>query len=246
MNGFTDVMAANIYMAIQLMSANPMYVVEPSIVDVDETFCMAQNLWFEARSSGVNDQRMVAHVTMNRVKDSRYPDSVCGVIWQDKQYSWTHDGKSDQIELDTDDRRSKWSKIVEVSIAVISGNEGDFTDGATHYHAHYVQPGWDYSKLETLGQTNAHKYYRYINGEQFVIDIDEELPEDIIEAQKKRQRLRDIIMAIELSEQVLPQPELVNFSDEAPIFTFETVATANVEYRMMDGHNMRYYIGRYR
>src|SRR5262245_27411723 len=63
----------------------------------DDLFCMVQNVPHEARGEDALGQAAVAHVTLNRVKSPLYPDSVCGVVWQKGQFSWTEDGKLDQM-----------------------------------------------------------------------------------------------------------------------------------------------------
>ena len=62
---------------------------------IEAVLCLALNVYFEARSEPINAQFAVAEVTMNRVNSDAYPDTVCEVVWQRKQFSWTHDGKSD-------------------------------------------------------------------------------------------------------------------------------------------------------
>ena len=49
-------------------------------VDAQAKECMALNLYWEARSEGVEGMTAVGWVVLNRMKDSRYPESVCGVI----------------------------------------------------------------------------------------------------------------------------------------------------------------------
>ena len=57
--------------------------------------CMAMNVFFEARNQPIAGQVAVAQITMNRVASPKYPDTVCGVVNQYKQFSWYWDGKSD-------------------------------------------------------------------------------------------------------------------------------------------------------
>jgi spore germination cell wall hydrolase CwlJ-like protein len=57
--------------------------------------CLALNVYFEARNQDTDGQILVAEVTMNRVADDRFPDEICAVVWQNKAFSWTHDGKPD-------------------------------------------------------------------------------------------------------------------------------------------------------
>ena len=51
--------------------------------------CLALNMFFEARDQDFEGMMMVADVTIERVEDKRFPDSICGVVWQRKQFSWT-------------------------------------------------------------------------------------------------------------------------------------------------------------
>ncbi|MEO1093072.1 MAG: cell wall hydrolase [Pseudomonadota bacterium] len=122
--------------------------------------CLAQNMWFEARGSSEQDQLAVAHVVLNRVADRRYPDAVCDVIWQPKQFSWTHDGRSDAVRFANPADRRVWKELVSLSVDVVSGSTADPTGGATHYHTRYVNPAWS-KRLRKLVRIEDHIYYRY-------------------------------------------------------------------------------------
>ncbi len=128
--------------------------------DIERVTCLAQNVWFEARGSSVDDQLAVAHVVLNRVADARYPDDVCEVVWQPKQFSWTHDGLSDRIRFDNAIDRRIWKELVQLAMAAMSGRLEDPTGGATHYHADYVLPGWA-GRMDLLIRIDDHLYYRY-------------------------------------------------------------------------------------
>ena len=51
--------------------------------------CMALNIYNEARGESVEGQYAVADVTLRRVQDNRWEDTVCGVVYEDYQFSWT-------------------------------------------------------------------------------------------------------------------------------------------------------------
>ena len=57
--------------------------------------CLAAAVFFESRSEPLEGQRAVAEVVMTRVESPRWPDEICAVVFQHKQFSFTHDGKSD-------------------------------------------------------------------------------------------------------------------------------------------------------
>ena len=57
--------------------------------------CLIAVVFFEARDQPVQGQFAVAEVVMNRVESDRWPNGICEVVFQNKQFSFTHDGKSD-------------------------------------------------------------------------------------------------------------------------------------------------------
>ncbi len=138
-----------------------------------EEYCMALNIYYEARGSNFADQMAVADVVLNRVQDRRYPNSVCTVVYQGEhkpswktgepipirdrcQFSWYCDGKPDAPQ-DTD----AWMSAQSSAYKII--NYGDYrglTEGATHYHAGYVSPRWA-SSLHLVGKIGDHIYYRW-------------------------------------------------------------------------------------
>lgn len=143
----------------------------------EQITCMAQNIYFEARSDNYAGQLAVADVVINRVKDSRYPDTICGVVkdavlskwWLEKgkevpvrdkcQFSWYCDGKGDETR-----DRDAWANALAVSYTMMYGNQGyqGITEGATHYHATYVDPYWASSnQMKLIGNIGDHVFYRW-------------------------------------------------------------------------------------
>jgi N-acetylmuramoyl-L-alanine amidase len=123
----------------------------------DDLFCMVQNVYHEARGEDALGQAAVAHVTLNRVRSPAYPDSVCGVVWQRDQFSWTNDGKSDRM-MDLD----AIGKAVDIALAASRGKIEDPTGGALHYFAHRkARPNW------------AKDSYRFILGQHTFVKLTE-------------------------------------------------------------------------
>lgn len=118
--------------------------------------CMAMNVYHEARGESWEGQAAVVHVTMNRVADPRFPDNICNVVWQDSQFSWTNDGRSDYPHDE-----EAWTiaqDIVEIAYDWWQRGE-DFSEGATFYHAHWVNPYWA-SQFEQTVEIGVHTFYR--------------------------------------------------------------------------------------
>lgn len=116
---------------------------EPEAIFADisdeERHCLALNVYFEARGESALGQEFVGWVTLNRVQDHRFPNTVCGVVWQDQQFSWTHDGKSDRPR-----DAEAWATAQAIAASVIEsyGVELDPTEGSLYFHADYVNPYW--------------------------------------------------------------------------------------------------------
>lgn len=133
-----------------------------------EMWCLAQNIYYEARGSNRADRIAVADVVLNRVQDTRYPNTICGVVQQGKQYadgrmvrnrcqfSWYCDGKSDwPTNMDV------WVDAQQIAYNMLVHNDGrGLTEGATHYHADYVSPKWART-LQLTGRIGVHIYYRW-------------------------------------------------------------------------------------
>ena len=136
-----------------------------------ELACMATAIYFEARGEPMVGQVAVAQVIMSRVYDERYPNTICEVVKQGYYYSWNPeipipdkcqfsfwcDGKPENIK---DEDAYFWA--TEVAQAVMVGTLYDTTQGATHYHAYYVQPSWSKKFTRTV-RINDHIFYRWEN-----------------------------------------------------------------------------------
>ena len=120
-----------------------------------EIKCLALNIYFEARGEPQHGQFAVAAVTMNRVKSAKFPNSVCSVVWQRRQFSWTHDGKSDR----PNDKKA-WLQAKELGTLVYSkylhfqeksNGAWDITQGALHYYSVSIdQPYWAKQKVASV------------------------------------------------------------------------------------------------
>ena len=125
--------------------------------------CLAMNVYHEARGEGIQAMMAVAEVTMNRVDDSRYPNNVCDVVKQGYNpktkhtchFSWYCDGESDKMY----DKQMSFVAN-EIAVDYLTGLTTNFTNGATHYHATYVNPYWSkqLTKTTTIG---SHIFYRW-------------------------------------------------------------------------------------
>jgi len=122
--------------------------------------CLAQAIYFEARSEPFEGQVAVAYVIMNRVKDRRYPNNICAVVFQNEQrrhkcqFSFACDGLSDNpYEM------AAWNIARRVAGGALKNAQSDVTARSTHYHADYVNPRWA-KYLQPTIQVGSHIFYR--------------------------------------------------------------------------------------
>jgi len=138
--------------------------------------CLAQNIYFEAGNQPLAGKIAVVNVVLNRVEHDKFPNNVCDVVYQTKewrtswtgktipklgmcQFSWFCDGKSDKPK----DSKT-WAESLQLADDMLvkyvkSDNYLDLTEGAMWYHAYYIQPYWSHHLNETV-QISAHIFYR--------------------------------------------------------------------------------------
>ena len=146
--------ALNIVVTVMMMAGLP---VEDQELQAD-IYCGAQNIYFEAASEPVEGMMAIADVTINRKKSTLWPDSICNVVWQDKQFSWTHDGKSDDIPLESPYQKQLWSGSVFMFVNALL-NENDYSKCGTHYHNKYIKP-WLADEMVVTTIIGNHKFLK--------------------------------------------------------------------------------------
>jgi len=125
-----------------------------------EQRCLAAGIYFEARGESVKGQAAVAQVILNRVRNPTYPGTVCGVVYQNKnwrnrcQFSFACDGIRDRVRSP-----KHWDMAEEIALATTAGKIWlPEVGSSTHYHATYVRPPWA-RKMRKVGQIGLHIFY---------------------------------------------------------------------------------------
>ena len=131
----------------------------------DEQTCLANGIYFEARGEKKEGQAAVAQVILNRVRNPAYPETICGVVYQNQswknrcQFSFACDGIKDRI---TDRRAYATAELI--GHQVTNGEIWLSSVGsATNYHATYVSPRWAQA-MKRVDKIGRHIFYRTING----------------------------------------------------------------------------------
>ena len=95
--------------------------------------CLSKAAYFE--SKGESDKGMLAVIftTLNRVKDVRFPKTVCGVVYQKSQYSWTkHNPKIKEKE--------QYERAKRLAQEVVDGKHKDASKGALYFNSLHKRP----------------------------------------------------------------------------------------------------------
>ena len=173
-------------MVKKLLLVLPLVLISPFALSSDnkDAECLAENIYHEARGESTVGKIAVGLVVLNRVESRKWPDSICEVVyegpkresWETKQnlslsdndriyypvknkcqFSWYCDGLSDDINYAT----HEWAVSLQVSEKLLSTDKfKGLLEGATHYHAEYVNPSWARSLAYTT-RIGTHKYYRW-------------------------------------------------------------------------------------
>jgi len=170
---------AKILLVYLLQSANITGVtIDTSKIDIQEASCLAENIFYEARNEDIKGQFAVASVTINRTKDSRFPDTVCEVVSQTAYskltnrvvcaFSWycennrkgkyplflNKDGTINQAVVD------QFQVAIIIAITMLNGDVEDNTKGSTHFHNPNISnPAWKNELIRTVRYGN-HDFYK--------------------------------------------------------------------------------------
>lgn len=124
----------------------------PNLLLASELECMAKNLYFEARGEAEAGQFLVGFVTMNRVRDKRWPDTICKVIYQRNQFEWTRDKHSDNPK-----DRKLYNRMIYIASIVMQADNVDqygYYFKATHRKSSF------FKKLTKLMVVDNHEFYK--------------------------------------------------------------------------------------
>ena len=131
--------------------------------DEDQSECLAEVLYYEARGEGTEGEKAVAEVVLQRTRDRNYPGTICGVVYEGVQphnrgcqFSFACDGALRQPK-----ERTTWERVRRLADAIVSGavKLAAETQHAIAYHSVDVEPAWAGTMLKTA-QIGNHIFYR--------------------------------------------------------------------------------------
>jgi spore germination cell wall hydrolase CwlJ-like protein len=117
--------------------------------------CLALNVYHEARNQPLEGQLAVAHVTLNRLEESRSASTVCEIVYKGRDFSWTSDPQ--KVAIPPSDATS-WLVARWVARMAVANRNADPVRGSTYFHAASVAPRWAVA-LVRVGRIGDHIFY---------------------------------------------------------------------------------------
>lgn len=125
----------------------------PSI-DLDEEMrCLAVAVYYESKGEPLEGQLAVAQVILNRRDSGRFASSICGVVYQRGQFSFTWDKRPDRPA-----NSEMWRAAQAIAVIAATDDWREIVPQATHFHARRVSPGWN--RLQRVSAVGNHVFYR--------------------------------------------------------------------------------------
>lgn len=125
---------------------------EKIVATKKEIDCLARNIYYESRSEPYEGKVAVANITINRLKDGRWGNDLCRVIFSKYQFSWT-------LYRNKEPYGSAWQESIDIAKEAINGMRVTGLEEAQYYHANYIkQPRWTRSK-QKVQEIGKHIFY---------------------------------------------------------------------------------------
>ena len=134
---------------------------------LDEMHCLAEALFFEASTESHTGRVAVAHVILSRMHDKTYEfrrlNTICSVIYQKRAFSYTHDGKSEHIDITDKFVYAKWRKCVFAAFTAVTGMDSNPVPGALYYFNPSIvsakKKKWWYDNFDYAKTIGDHQFF---------------------------------------------------------------------------------------
>ena len=122
-----------------------------------QILCMAKNIYYEAAMEPYEGKLAVAQVTLNRANSSKFPSTICEVVYQKTnntyQFSWVGE-KVSEIK-----NKYAWEESLMVAKKALTEHklhDTIYRTKAMYYHNTSVNPAW---KLKYVAKIGNHLFY---------------------------------------------------------------------------------------
>jgi len=123
------------------------------ILEAAAIYCLTQLVYFEARSEDAQAQRNVVYTALNRLHNSRWPNTACEVVRQKYQYTFYWDGKPERVH-----EPEAW-KIAQQNVKDALKFYHTENSGFTHYHHYKIKAPFWVASMTGATRIGAHIFY---------------------------------------------------------------------------------------
>lgn len=125
----------------------------------NDVYWLSLNIYFESGNQPTLGKIAVGMVTLNRVRDNRFSNTIENVIKEYKQFSWYDPKKKNYIPKN----EKVWNECVSIAKLILSLDQNHaimkMFDDITHFHNLTVEPEWIKSMIKVT-QIGDHIFYK--------------------------------------------------------------------------------------
>lgn len=124
--------------------------------------CLAKAIYYEAKSEPIAGLHAVGHVVVNRSRSGRYPNSICGVVYQRNynsrgcQFSWS-------CRHHAAPKGPLWTRSQQVATEILSGRSEDVSRGATNFHNRRDRVKYSTKHYQRSAVIGGHIFWRPVS-----------------------------------------------------------------------------------
>jgi spore germination cell wall hydrolase CwlJ-like protein len=141
---------------ISNQTANEIHITSKDVIFISdrERTCLIRNVFYEAGAEPYLGKIAVAQVTWNRLKEGKWGNDICKVVYAPSQFSWTADSRKRNAKVDT----VLWINSIQAVDDFINGTRIVRLEKSLYFHATYVRPNWS-RFAEHIKQIGNHIFY---------------------------------------------------------------------------------------
>lgn len=121
-----------------------------AVADSNSVICLAKNIYHEARGEPLAGKLAVAKVTINRVESKQFADTICGVVYERGQFSWTANRSLKVVD------RNAWQESLNIARDAVHNGLDEVKLSALYFHSTAIKPKPAKRRITKIGK---HVFY---------------------------------------------------------------------------------------
>ena len=133
--------------------------------------CLHENIFFEARNQPLEGMKMVGIVTIKRTEQPEFAHTICGVVHEHAQFSWTLKNHKVNHKDKIEDNAWEYTGVVAENLLNDYNSLDNNYNGLVYYHATRIKPPHWTHNLKKEFTIGSHIFYSKGNNETFSIAL---------------------------------------------------------------------------